>query len=83
MGRYYDGRKLYEVHAEENRFGGSSSASGKVSTSTVEIKVFDNGAEMKDAHFTLYLAKDAARTPVLLEAVLPFAAARIELIRKQ
>jgi len=25
---------------------------------------------MKDAHFTVYLARDAARTPVLLEAVL-------------
>jgi len=29
---------------------------GNFSTNTVEIRVFDNGEEMKDAHFTLYLA---------------------------
>jgi len=82
-GPVYDGRKLYEVRAEKIGSAEVQVPVGKFSTSTVEIKVFDNGAEMKDAHFTLYLAKDAARTPVLLEAVLPFAAARIELIRKQ
>jgi hypothetical protein len=49
----------------------------------VDIKVFDDGVEMKDAHFTVYLARDAARTPVLLEAVLPFAAARVELTKRQ
>jgi hypothetical protein len=34
---------------------------------------------MKDAHFTIYLANNVARTPVLLEAVMPFATARVEL----
>jgi hypothetical protein len=34
---------------------------------------------MKDASFSLYLANDAAATPVLLEAVMPFATARVEL----
>jgi len=82
-GPVYDGRKLYEVRAEKIGSAEVQVPVGKFSTSTVEIKVFENGAEMKDAHFTLYLAKDAARTPVLLEAVLPFAAARIELTRKQ
>ena len=82
-GPVYDGRKLYEVRAEKIGSAEVQVPVGKFSTSTVEIKVFENGAEMKDAHFTLYLAKDEARTPVLLEAVLPFAAARIELIRKQ
>jgi hypothetical protein len=36
---------------------------------------------MKDAHFFLYLANDPARTPVLMEAVLPVATARVELTR--
>jgi len=63
-GPVYDGRKLYEVHAEKIGSAEVQVPVGKFSTSTVEIKVFDNGAEMKDAHFTLYLAKDAARTPV-------------------
>jgi hypothetical protein len=37
--------------------------------------------EMKDASFTLYFANNAARTPVLLEAVMPFATARVELLK--
>ncbi len=82
-GPVYDGRKLYEVRAEKIGSAEVEVPAGKFSTSNVEIKVFDNGAEMKDAHFTLYLAKDDARTPVLLEAVLPFAAARVELTKKQ
>ena len=82
-GPVYDGRKLYEVRAQKIGLAEVEVPAGKYSTSTVDIKVFDNGVEMKDAHFTLYLAKDAARTPVLLEAVLPFAAARVELMKKQ
>jgi hypothetical protein len=82
-GPVYDGRKLYEVRAQKIGSAEVDVPAGKFSTSTVEIKVFDNGEEMKDAHFTLYLAKDEARTPVLLEAVLPFAAARVELTKKR
>jgi hypothetical protein len=79
----YDGHKLYEVEARKIGSAEVQVPAGKFSTNTVEIKVFDNGTEMKDAHFTLYLAKDAAHTPVLLEATLPFAAARVELTKKQ
>jgi hypothetical protein len=82
-GPVYDGRKLYEVRARKIGSAEVQVPAGKFSTSTIDIKVFDNEAEMKDAHFTLYLAKDAARTPVLLEAVLPFAAARVELIKRE
>ena len=82
-GPVYDGRKLYEVTAHKTGSAEVQVPAGKFSTSTVEIKVFDNGTEMKDAHFTLYLAKDEARTPVLLEAVLPFAAVRVELTKRQ
>jgi hypothetical protein len=81
-GPVYDGRKLYEVRAEKIGSAEVHVPAGGFSTTTVEIKVFDNGAEMKNAHFTLYLAKNPARTPVLLEAVLPFAAARVELKKK-
>jgi hypothetical protein len=41
----------------------------------------DNGTEMKDAHFLLYLADGAERLPVLMEAVLPVATARVELVK--
>jgi hypothetical protein len=82
-GPVYDGHKLYEVRAQRTGSAEVEVPAGKFSTTTVDIKVFDNGAEMKDARFTVYLAKDAVRTPVLLEAVLPFAAARVELTKKQ
>jgi hypothetical protein len=82
-GPVYDGHKLYEVRAQKIGSAEVEVPAGKFSTATVDVKVFDDGVEMKDAHFTVYLAKDAARTPVLLEAVLPFAAARVELTKRQ
>ncbi len=54
---------------------------GDYTASRIAIRVFDAGVEMKDASFTLYLANDAVRTPVLLEAVMPFATARVELLK--
>ncbi|HUI74333.1 MAG TPA: DUF3108 domain-containing protein [Candidatus Acidoferrum sp.] len=77
----YDGRKLYEVRAERTGAAQVNVVAGDFSTNTIEIRVFENGAEMKDAHFMLYLTKDLSRTPVLLEAVLPFATARVELVK--
>jgi hypothetical protein len=82
-GPVYDGRKLYEMRARKTGSAEVQVPAGKFSTSTIEVKVFDNGVEMNDAHFTLYVAKDEARTTVLLEAVLPFAAARVELMKKR
>ena len=78
----YDGRKLYEVIAARKGTAQVQVAAGDFSTNAIEIRVFENGAEMKDAHFTLYLAKDAQRLPVLLEAVMPFASARVELMKR-
>lgn len=76
----YDGHKLYDVRAKS---GASTEkvtvVAGAYTASKIAIRVFDNGVEMKDASFSLYVANDAARTPVLLEAVMPFATARVEL----
>jgi Protein of unknown function (DUF3108) len=81
-GPVYDGRKLYEIKARKIGSAEVQVPAGHFSTNTVEIRVFDGGQEMKDAHFTLYLAKDAARTPALLEATLPFAEARVQLVKR-
>ena len=75
----FDGRKLYDVRAKLIGTSEVAVPAGRYTAATIDVRVFDNGAEMKDAHFTLYLAHDAARTPVLLLAVLPFAEARVEL----
>jgi hypothetical protein len=76
----YDGHKLYDVRA---KIAGSSESvsvpAGRYTASKIEIRVFEDGVEMKDASFTLHLANNAGRTPVLLEAIMPFATARVEL----
>jgi hypothetical protein len=78
----YDGHKLYDVRA---RLSGTSETvtvpAGNFTASKIGVRVFDNGVEMKDASFTLYLAKNDAHTPVLLEAIMPFATARVELLK--
>ena len=81
-GPVYDGHKLYDVRASyAGSQGGIAVPAGTFTTSKIDLRVFDSGAELKDAHFVLYLASNPMRTPVLLEAVMPFAAARVALVR--
>lgn len=76
----YDGHKLYDVRAKLDSPGEAVTVpAGSYKASKIEIRVFENGEEMKDAHFTVYFANNVARTPVLLEAVMPVATARVEL----
>ena len=78
----YDGHKLYDVRAK--LAPGSEKVSvqaGDYTASKIAIRVFDGGVEMKDASFTVYLANNPARTPILLEAIMPFATARVELLK--
>ena len=80
----YDGHKLYDVHARLQARGESVTVpAGNFNTYKIELQVLDNGAEMKDAHFILYLSNTDARLPVLLEAVMPFAVARVELVKAE
>jgi hypothetical protein len=78
----YDGHKLYDVRAKLGAAAEKVNVpAGDYTALKIAIRVFDNGVEMKDASFALYLANNAARTPVLLEAVMPFATARVELLK--
>jgi Protein of unknown function (DUF3108) len=78
----FDGHKLYDVRAVlVGKSQNVTVAAGKYTATKIEIHVMDNGTEMKDAHFLLYLADGAERLPVLMEAVLPVATARVELVR--
>jgi hypothetical protein len=77
----YDGHKLYDVRAKLISAGEAVTVpAGSFKTSKIEIRVFENGQEMKDPHFTMYFANNAARTPVLLEAIMPFATAQVQLV---
>jgi Protein of unknown function (DUF3108) len=76
----YDGHKLYDVRAKLlAKSVPVTVPAGSFKPMKIELRVLDNGVEMKDAHFLLYLTNDDRRLPVLLEAVLPFATARVEL----
>lgn len=77
----FDGRKLYDVRVEKTGTAKVSVPAGNYITNAIAIHVYDNGTEMKDARFTLYLTKDDRRIPVLLEAAMPFAAVRVELTK--
>jgi hypothetical protein len=79
-GPVYDGHRLYDVIASLAGSGQSVTVpAGSFNADKVEIRVFDNGQEMKDAHFFVYFARNDARTPVLLEAEMPFASVRVSL----
>ncbi len=79
-GPVYDGHKLYDVRA---MLAGASESvtvpAGSYVATKVELRVFDDGTEMKDAHFAVYFAHNETHTPVLLEAVLPWTTARVGL----
>ncbi|MGB7438111.1 MAG: DUF3108 domain-containing protein [Candidatus Acidiferrum sp.] len=78
----FDGRKLYDVRAVlVDKATPVNVPAGNFNTTKIELHVSDNGTEMKDAHFLLYLTNDTSRLPVLLEAVLPVATARVELTK--
>jgi hypothetical protein len=78
----YDGHKLYELRARRvSASEAVSVAAGKYNASKIAIHVFDSGVESKDAQFSLYLANNAPHTPVLIEAVIPVATARVELVK--
>jgi len=78
----YDGHKLYDVRAKLLAASEKLDVpAGNYTASKIGIRVFDDGVEMKDASFSLYVTNNAARTPVLLEAVMPFATARVELLK--
>jgi Protein of unknown function (DUF3108) len=80
----FDGHKLYDARAVYiGKANGIHVPAGTFNTAKIEIHVLDNGQEMKDAHFVLYLSNDATRLPVLMEAVLPVATARVELTKSK
>lgn len=83
-GPVFDGHKLYDVRARMTEPAASVQIpAGVFSATQLELQVFENGKELKDTRFTLWLANNAERTPVLLEAELPLGTARVELVKMQ
>jgi len=79
----FDGVHLYEVVARLGQAAGQVAVpAGTFKASRIDVRVFERGREMTDTRFALWLAQDAAHTPVLVEveAPVPIGTARVELI---
>lgn len=76
----YDGHDLYEMRAQIEAASDSVQVdAGSFTASRISIRLFKNGAEDASVHFMIWLANDAARTPVQFAAELPFGDLRVEL----
>jgi Protein of unknown function (DUF3108) len=76
----FEGRHLYDVVARRTGRNGSVKVpAGQFEAAPIQVQVFERGRELTDTTFSVWLANDASRTPVLIEASLPIGLARVEL----
>jgi len=76
----FDGHNLYDVHA--NRESADEQIvvpAGNFRASKIAIHIYSGATEMQQTRFTLWIARNAARTPAAMEAELPFGTFRLEL----
>lgn len=79
-GTVYDGHDLYEITAKRETANDSVAiAAGTFSTSRISIDLFQHQKPVPGVHAIAWITNDAARTPVLLQAQLPFGNVRAEL----
>jgi hypothetical protein len=77
----FDGRRLYDAVARIDTPQGTVNVpAGSFPAFRIAIRLYDHGKELTDTHLWLWLARDTPRTPVLVEADIPFGTARIELV---
>lgn len=76
----FDGHNVLEMRAaRENADESVKVPAGAYTASRVSIRVFQNQKEVAAIHLVMWIASDAARTPVLMQAELPFGTLRAEL----
>lgn len=76
----FDGHHLYEVDAKLGLPSGHVTVpAGDFDASRVDVHLAEHGQPVADTSFSLWIAQDAVRTPVLIEATLPIGTARVEL----
>jgi hypothetical protein len=79
-GTVYDGHDLYEMSAKREAAGDNvTTAAGTFSASRVSIDLFQHEKPVPGVHLVVWIANDAARTPVLMQAQMPFGTLRAEL----
>jgi hypothetical protein len=75
----FDGENVYEMIAKAGPSSTVQLSQGNYQATEIEIHLFDGSREVPDEHFKIWLADDAARTPLLCEAHLSIGVVRIEL----
>jgi hypothetical protein len=76
----YDGHDILEMSARRDVPGEAVSVpAGNYTASRISVSVFQYQKELTTIHVVIWLANDAARTPVVLQATLPFGTLRAEL----
>ena len=77
----YDGSDLYEMRAHvEVASETVAIAMGNYQATRIAIRLFMHGKEVPQTNFSVWLARDAARTPVLVVAEMPYGNFRGELM---
>jgi hypothetical protein len=78
----FDGRQVYEMTAQRVAEESVAVPAGKFTASRIKVEL--RGSIDPSAHvgLTIWLARDAYRTPVVVETALPFGSLRLELISR-
>lgn len=78
----YDGRNLFELRAKmENASEKVTTAAGATETTRVSIHLFQYEKQVADNNFVVWFAHDEARTPVAMQADLPFGSLHVEMVQ--
>ncbi|HXN99613.1 MAG TPA: DUF3108 domain-containing protein [Candidatus Acidoferrales bacterium] len=76
----YDGEDLIEVRARLEVPNETVAVdAGNFSAARISIRLYKKGEEIRQESFSLWLANDLQRTPVLLQAEMPLGSVRVEL----
>jgi len=77
----YDGHHMYVMRATREAIGDAVAVpAGKFSATRIAVQVFEQNRPLSGVHFTVWLADNSSRTPVLMRADMPFGALRIQMI---
>lgn len=77
----YDGQDLFDMSAHcESLSEDVKVAAGNFSATRIAVHVFQYEKEVSSIRFEIWIANDPARTPVVIEATLPFGNVRAELL---
>jgi Protein of unknown function (DUF3108) len=75
-----DGNQLYQMRAIREAAGEPVEVpAGSFSTTRIGIHVYQHNSELSGISFAVWIASNRARTPVVMQAELPFGTLRVEL----